>query len=62
MERLSVSSQEDIKVHGMDMRELLDLIIEQPFFLTDSYYVQIGQAIRARHAELIGEARRYYSS
>ena len=56
-------NQEDIifKVHGMDLRELLDLIIEHPFFLIDSYYAQITQAIRARHAELNGTGRRYYS-
>jgi hypothetical protein len=46
-------NQEDIicKVHGMDMRELLDLIIEHPFFLTDSYYVQITNAVRARYCD-----------
>ena len=56
-----MSNQEDIisKVSGMDMRELLDLIIEQPFFLTDSYYVEIGHAIRDRHAELSGETATY---
>jgi hypothetical protein len=58
-----MSNQEDIifTVHEMDMRELMDLIIEKPFFLTDSYYVQIGQAIRARYAEMRGDTRRHYS-
>ena len=56
-------NQEDIifKVHGMDLRELLDLIIEHPFFLTDNYYARITNAIRARYAELNGKGRRYYS-
>jgi hypothetical protein len=45
----------------MDLRGLLDLLIEQPFFLTDSYYIEIARAIRARYAILTGEARRYYS-
>ena len=56
MEDVSVSHQEEIicQVHGMDMRKLLDLIIENSFFLTDSYYARIGQAIRVRHAELAG--------
>jgi|tagenome__1003787_1003787.scaffolds.fasta_scaffold20560970_2 hypothetical protein len=38
--------------HGMDFRELLSLIVEHPFFLTDNYSVQIRHAIRARYAEL----------
>jgi len=63
MGRLGLSKQEDIicKVRGMDFRDLLGLIVEQPFFLTDSYYFQIRQAIRARCAELRAETRRHYS-
>jgi hypothetical protein len=60
---LHVSNQEDIicTVHGMDLRELLNLVIEHPFFLTDSYFVQIKQAVRARYTELTSTARAYYS-
>ena len=47
--------------HGMDFRELLSLIVEHPFFLTDNYSVQIRHAIRARYAELTCETRAYYS-
>src|SRR3954471_15445165 len=62
-EALGVSNQEDIicKVHGMDFRELLSLIVEHPFFLTDNYFIQIRHAIRARYAELTCETRAYYS-
>ena len=58
-----MSNQEDIicKVHGMDFRELLGLIVEHPFFLTDNYFVQIRQAIRARYAELTSNTRAHYS-
>ena len=61
--QLRVSNQEDIicTVHRMDSRELLDLVIEHPFFLTDNYFVHIKQAIRARYAELTSSVRAYYS-
>ena len=56
-------NQEDIicKVYGMDLRELLDLVIENPFFLTDSYFVAIKQAVQTRYTELTTNARAYYS-
>ena len=58
-----MSNQEDIicKVHGMDIRELLSLIVEHPFFLTDNYFIQIKNAVRARYAELTNDTRAYYS-
>jgi hypothetical protein len=56
-------NQEDIicKVYGMDLRELLDLVIENPFFLTDSYFVAIKQAVQTRYTELTTNVRAYYS-
>ena len=36
------------KVRRMSIRELLDLLIENPFFLTDAYYVEIGKEVRDR--------------
>ena len=62
-EDLGVSNQEDIicKVHGMDFRELLGLVVEHPFFLTDNYFIQIRQAVRTRYAELTSDVRTYYS-
>jgi len=58
---LRMSNQEAIiyKVHGMDFRELLDLVIEHPFLLTDNYFVEIRQAVRARYAELTSGVRPY---
>ena len=60
---LRVRNQEDIisKVRGMDSRELLDLVIEHPFFLTDNYFAQIRQAVRARYTELTSGVRAHYS-
>ena len=49
------------KVRGMSIRDLLNLLIENPFFLTDAYYVEIGKAVRDRHAELKGDFLVYYS-
>jgi hypothetical protein len=56
-----VSNQEDIicKVHGMGVRELLDLVIKQPFLLTDTYFIEVREAVRLRYSELIGNARSY---
>ena len=56
---LRVSKQEDFirKVRGMDSRELLDLVIEHPFFLTDNYFVEIRRAVRARYTELTSGVR-----
>jgi len=45
----------------MDFCELLNLIIEHPFFLTDNYFAQTRDAIRARYAELSSGTRAYYS-
>jgi hypothetical protein len=45
----------------MDSRELLDLVIEHPFFLTDNYFAQIRQAVRARYTELTSGVRAHYS-
>ena len=58
-----MSNQEDIicKIHRMDFRELLGLVVEQPYFLTDSYFIQIRNAIRARYAQLTSDPRSYYS-
>ena len=62
-EHLGVSNQEDIicNVHGMNLHELLELVIANPFFLTDAYYLDIGTAVRARHAELKSDFCAYYS-
>jgi hypothetical protein len=49
------------KVRRMNIRELLDLLIENPFFLTDAYYVETGKAVRDRYAELKGDFLVYYS-
>ena len=58
-----MSNQADIicKVHGMDVRELLDLVMENPFFLTDNYFVAIRHAVQARYAELNTNVRMSYS-
>ena len=54
MECLGVSNQEDIicKVRGMDFRDLLGLIVDHPFYLTDAYFTRISDAIRARYVAL----------
>jgi hypothetical protein len=59
-----MSNQREIirKVRSMSVRELLDLLIENPFFLTDAYYVEIGKAVLDRYAELKGDFLVYYSS
>jgi len=49
------------KVRGMSIRDLLNLLIENPFFLTDAYYVEIGKAVRDRYTELKGDFLVYYS-
>ena len=60
---LRVGNQKDVidKVRGMDSRDLLELVIEHPFFLTDNYFVQIRQAVRARYRELTSGVRAHYS-
>ena len=60
---LHMSNQEDIicKVHGLSLHELLELVVANPFFLTDAYYVAIGKAVRARHAKLKSDLCAYYS-
>jgi len=63
MERLGVSNQEDIicKVRGMDFHDLLGLIVDHPFYLTDAYFTRIRDAIRARYVALSNDTRAYYS-
>jgi hypothetical protein len=58
-----MSNQEDIicRVHTMDFRELLDFVIEHPFFLTENYFIEIRRAVRLRYAELSSHVRSYYS-
>jgi len=58
-----VSNQEEVicKVHGMDFRELLGLVVERPYFLTDNYFIPIRNAIGARYAQLTSDPRSYYS-
>ena len=60
---LRMMNQEDMvyNVYRMDLRELLGLIIEHPFFLTESYFGQIKGAVQARYTELTSDARRFYS-
>jgi hypothetical protein len=60
---LRVSNQEDIifAVRGMDCRELLDLLVEHPFYMTDAYFARIKDAIRARYQALTSVDRSYYS-
>lgn len=48
-----MSNQDEIRdIMGMDEWELLDYIFCHPEYLTDSYYVVLGDAIRERHNEL----------
>ena len=58
-----MSNQSDIicNVGSMSFPELLDLVVENPFFLTDTYYIEIGKAVRARHAELKSDFCAFYS-
>jgi hypothetical protein len=49
-------------VRSMSVSELLDLVVDNTFFLTDAYYVEIGKAVRSRYAELKGDFQVYYSS
>jgi len=49
-------------VRSMSVHELLDLVVYNPFFLTDAYYVEIGKAVRSRYAELKSDFQVYYSS
>ena len=58
-----MSNQEDIifAVDGMDCRELLDLLMKHPFYMTDSYFVRIKEAVRARYQALTSDTRAYYS-
>ena len=58
-----MSNQQDIicKVRGMDCRELLDLIVVHPFFLTDDYFIQLRHAIHARYAELNSALQAHYA-
>lgn len=50
-----VSESDDeykLRVARMDLTELLDEVMERPEFLTDSYYRDLGEALRARYEEL----------
>jgi len=49
-----MSRQRDIadKVHSMSSQDLLDLVINNPHFITDPYYRDIRAAIVARREEL----------
>jgi hypothetical protein len=60
---LRMMNQEDIiyNVYRMDLRELLGLIIEHPFFLTEGYFGQIKGAVQARYTELTRDDRKFYS-
>ena len=40
------------KVRAMRTMELLELILKNPHFLTDAYFAQIAEAVRARYEEL----------
>jgi hypothetical protein len=50
----AMSRQRDIadKVHRMSTQELLDLVINNPHFIADPYYLHIRAAIVARREEL----------
>lgn len=41
------------QIMSMSMRDLLRLIMDDAYYLTDSYYSHIGQAIRKRAEELL---------
>jgi hypothetical protein len=41
----------------MDIRELLGLIVEHPFFLTDNYFIQIKKAV-GRSVQNLGRQSR----
>lgn len=49
---LTGNDQEIAKIMKMSATELLDYIMESPDNLTDSYYSQAGNAVRARHEQL----------
>ena len=40
------------KVRGMRAMELLQLVLNDPHFLTDAYFAEIAKAVRARYEEL----------
>ena len=41
-------------IQNMTLEQLLDEVIANPDYLTDSYYFKFGRAIRKRYAELKG--------
>ena len=58
-----MSNQDDIifAVYGMDCRELLDLLMGHPFYMTDAYFVRVKEAVQARYQALTSDTRAYYS-
>ena len=46
-------------VRSVSLHELLDLVVYNPFFLTDAYYVEIGKAVRSRYTELKSDFQMY---
>lgn len=49
------NDEEVAKIFSLDKDELLDYILENPEYLTDSYYVVFGIAIHKRRIQLRGE-------
>lgn len=42
-----------VEIPKMDIKELLEYIVDNPELLSDSYYRDIGNAIRQRAKELL---------
>ena len=42
----------DTVIMKMDMKSLFNLVLEQPEYISDSYYREFGTAIQARYDEL----------
>jgi hypothetical protein len=49
---LTGNDQTCLNISQMSEGELLDYVLANPYYLTDSYYGVFEQAISARHAEL----------
>lgn len=41
----------------MNLKELFAVVMDEPELLTDGYYRELGNAIRARYQELLKEER-----
>jgi hypothetical protein len=51
-----VSDEEYIHViNSMNIKELLELVVSAPEYLSDNYYWKLGHAIRIRANELLRE-------